>query len=303
MNEVAPISLTPRVPRTLLILACCTQSWVAAAAAQRIDLTAVPFSIRSAGLAGASVSVMGDAGSVFSNPTGLAIIRNAALEGRYGRLAPGVEDVGAAAAITLGQFNFGFGAQVLEEDPTPASPRLTSRVWALSAVYRFGMFAVGATGKYVSVPDSAGREVASTVADFGGTLAFFDIMALSLSVQNTLPSVRDRGGVELPVRTRLGFTFNFVDPQSTGRLMGTVEVVWSDSEARRTIVGAEAGLVFHGVGLVGRIGYGAQSLSAPGAKTSYGASLVLWQVELDYAFQADGGFGDDIHRLGLRWAL
>ncbi len=246
---------------------------------------------------------MGDAGSVFTNPTGLAIVRHAALEARYGRLAPGVEDVGAAAGVRLGQFNFGFGATVLEEDPRAGQPRLTSRLWAASLVYRFGMFALGATGKYVSVPDSAGREVASTMADFGGTLAFFDIMALSLVVQNVLPSVRDGGGVELPVRTRLGFTFNFVDPQSTGRLMGTVEVVWSDREARRTILAGEAGLVFHGVGLVGRIGYGAQSSWARGAKTSYGASLVLWQVNLDYAFQADAAFGEDVHRLGLRWAL
>jgi len=109
------------------------------------------------------------------------------------------------------------------------------------------------------------------------------------------------GGMHLPRRTRAGFTMNYVDPQGTYRLLTTVEGQWPDTGSAFIVVGLEAGVVTHGVGLVGRTGYVGHSVATTASPFTFGGTVELGRLHLDYAYRGFDAPAGDTHRLGLRW--
>src|SRR2546427_12398 len=135
--------------------------------------------------------------------------------------------------------------------------------------------------------------------DAGLAIAVFAIMALGVSVQNIGGDLG--GGAPLPRRTRAGFTMNYVDPQGTYRLLTTVEGQWPDTGSAFVVVGLEAGVVTHGVGLVGRTGYVGHSVATTASPFTFGGTVELGRLHLDYAYRGFDAPAGDTHRLGLRW--
>jgi hypothetical protein len=125
-------------------------------------------------------------------------------------------------------------------------------------------------------------------------------MALAVSVQSIGNQQLSGLGVQLPTTTHFGYMLNFVDPQGTGRLLGTIEWVWADGEDTRFLLGVEGGVVLKGAGLVARFGYGPPPLGSSAGRWTFGAGVVLGRLGLDYAYQAKNVFGKDIHAFGLR---
>lgn len=261
----------------------------------------LPISVRSAGLGGAGAALSGDASATFLNPAGLATIRNIAIEGAAQRYPDGSLEGFAAGGFRLFQFNLGGGIHYLRFSDT--SSVRDNLEWTASAVYRFGLIALGGTLKYVSLEDSARQTRRSATTDLGLGIHVFDIMTLGFTVQN-IGSWRVTGGpLQLPVSKHAAFAFNLVDPQETARLLATAEVVWTDRADRRTVIGMEAGAVLGKVGVVGRIGYGAAPQGAGQKEASFGGGLVLSRFDIDYAWQRRTKLGRDVHRLGLRFTL
>ena len=192
----------------------------AAAQAPPAIVTTLPPSTRSAAMADAGVALIGDAGSVFINPSGLATIKVLSLEGAYVPLSGGASLWQAAGAFRLGQFNLGGGAAYLLLPDTSAY--IDNVTWVGSADFRFGLLSIGASGRYVSAEDTSGQVNRSFTTDAGFTAAVFDIMALAVSVQNIGNQQLSGLGVNLPTTTHLGYMLNLVDPQGTGRLLGTI---------------------------------------------------------------------------------
>ena len=261
-------------------------------------VTVLPPSTRSAALAGAGVALVGDAGSVFINPSGLATIKVLSLEGAFAPFPEGGALWQAAGAFRIKQFNFGGGAAYLQLPDTSAYA--DNVTWVGSADYRFGLIAIGASGRYVSVTDTSGQVNRAFTTDAGFTMAFFDIMALAVSVQSIGNQQLSGLGVSLPTMTHLGYTLNFVDPQGTARLLTTIEWVWTEDQDTRFLVGVEGGVVLSGVGVVGRVGYGPPALGPSGARWTVGGGVVLGRLGLDYAYQASNIFGKSLHAFGLR---
>ncbi|MEP6571212.1 MAG: hypothetical protein ABJD11_00900 [Gemmatimonadota bacterium] len=275
---------------------------ISAQQSARIPLVlSLPGSVRFAGLAGAGTAIPGDAASIFRNPAGLATIKHIAAEIAFQRYPDGTLETMGAAAFRLLQFDLGGGYQYLRM--AHGSDVRDNLMWVGTAVYRSGMLAAGVSQKYVSLEDSSGKVSRAIGTDAGVTLAVFDIMALGVSIQNI--DHRRVGGapLDLPPSVHAGFTFNFIDPQSDARLQGTVETVWTRGESRRTIVGVETGIVLHGIGVVGRLGYGGQPAGSGQERTAFGAGLVFGRLGADYAFQRRTGLGGFVHRIGARWTL
>lgn len=264
-------------------------------------IVSFPATVRGAGLAGAGVALTGYAGSVFGNPSGLAPIRALSLEATLARLPDRSTYTMGSGAVRVGQFNVGGGYQYLRLPR--ASPIYDNLVWAGSGVYRRGGLSIGTTGKYVSVEDSAGTIYRSFAAGMGTTVALFDIAALALSVQNLGHGAISGGGLDLPRSWHLGFSFNLLDTFSNGRLLATIETAWTQDERRRTLLGLEAGAVFYGLGVVGRIGHGGQPGDVSGtlSRTTYGGSLVAGRARFDYAFLPRSPLGQSTHLFGGRW--
>jgi len=237
---------------------------------------------------------VGDAGSVFINPSGLATIKVLSLEGAYSPMDQGAELWQGAGAFRVGQFNLGAGAAYLQmPDSSAYADNIT---WVGAADYRFGMLSIGAAGRYVSVTDRGGTVNRSFTTDAGVTLAVFDIMALAVSVQSIGNEQLSGAGVDLPTATHLGYTLNFVDPQGSTRLLATIEWVWTEGASNRFLVGVEGG----GVLIVGRVGYGPAPLAPDTQRWTVGGGLVLGRLGLDYAYQAQNMFGSGVHAFGLR---
>src|SRR5712691_1722701 len=131
-----------------------------AAQSEGSALAALPGSTRSAGLGGAGVALVGDAGAVFANPAGLAPIRHLALEGSYEPYLAGTSVTTAAFGMRLGHFTSGVGAQALDygsepvivPDPASGGRRCIATGATFTAadllgvaaiVYRHGLIAVG----------------------------------------------------------------------------------------------------------------------------------------------------------------
>jgi hypothetical protein len=258
----------------------------------------LPPSTRSAAMAGVGVALVGDAGSVFINPSGLATIKVLSLEGAFSPMPAGANLWQGAGAFRVGQFNFGAGAAyLLLPDTSTYADNVT---WVGSADYRYGLLSLGLSGRYVSVTDTSGQVNRAFTTDAGFTIAVFDIMALAVSVQSVGNKEISGLGVELPTATHFGYLLNFVDPQGTGRLLGTIEWVWTEGQSTRFLVGVEGGAVLHGVGVVLRTGYGPPPLGSGGGRWTVGGGIVLGRLGLDYSYQEKNLFGDAVHSFGLR---
>ncbi len=278
-----------------------------------------PGSVRAAGLGGAGVALMGDAGSVFSNPAGLAIIPHISLEAGYYGAPFDAYQVTGALGVRLGQFDVGFGLKhydfgsEAEVVPDPATGGVTGMPTGAtigarellatgSLLYRFGMLAVGGTVKVVDqhVADLSDRGVSG---DFGVAIAIFDIAALGFAVQNVGGDWRSASALVLPHRSRLGFTMNYVDPQETYRLLSTIEMQWREGRGNRLVLGIEGGIVAAGVGVLVRGAYASgREEAAPSAFTA-GGSLTLGGLTLDYAYQPVDLLGGGSQRVGVRLVL
>ena len=271
----------------------------------------VPATVRTAGFNGAGVALVGDAGSIFINPAGMATIRRMAVEGSYRPIEQGTYLATGALAWRIGQFDVGFGGRYFDLGQTSGSFAPTSAsasepayeaLGVGSLIYRFGMIAIGGSGKYYSrrVGDTDDKAVSM---DAGIALAFFDIAALAFSMQNVGGNWIDSTGVGLARVSRLGFTMNYVDPLETVRLLSTFEVQWVEGQQARAIFGAEAGIVISSVGILARAGYAGRTASYSDAKLTVGATLTLGRFLLDYGYVPDDLNGKDAHMLGLRLTL
>jgi len=297
-----PLGLRRRAAATggaLLALA----SWALPVAGQQPGVpwvTLLPPTVRSAGLAGASTALVGDAGTVFVNAAGLAIVRRAGFEGMAGRIPDPAAATSLAGAVRVGQFHLAAGYQHLSL--AQGSPQEENKLLIGSVVYRFGLFAFAGAVKRVTVRDSSAVTSSATTGDASVIIAIFDIFALSLSVQN-IGQPELTPGMVLPATTRFGSSLNLVDPQGTTRLLGTIEVVWTEGFDSRTIIAGEAGLVFNGIGVEARLGYGGRGPLTGQSNWSVGGTVVLGPVDIDYAYQEESVFGGGAHRLGIRLTL
>jgi len=267
--------------------------------AQSLSLATLPGSTRSAGLGGAGAALGGGAGEVFENPAGIATIRRLALEGSYERYFAGTTFASAAAAVRVGRFDWGVGAQAIDY---PAAPgyQPTDVLGLTALVFRYGLVAVGTSVKYAR-ETVGGAAVDAWAGDAGVAVAVFDIMALGASVQNLGGDFG--GGAHLPHRTRVGFTMNYVDPQGTLRFLTTVEGQWGGDTGHggRLVAGVEAGVVAGGVGLVGRVAATEGGSAGTGSPVAVGAGLELGRLHLDYAYHAFDPPAGGRHRFGARW--
>jgi hypothetical protein len=260
-----------------------------------------PSSVQAAGLAGAGVGLPGYAGAIFVNPAGIAPIRVLSLEAGFSRQPDHSTYAMAAAATRFRSVSLGVGYRYLRFSADSATFDNLSGV--AGVVARRGGLALGVSGKYVSVEQRNGPITRSVTADLALQVAFFDIAAVAVSAQNLGQVSLSGGGLELPGSFHLGASLNLLDTYSNGRLLATVETVWSSGEHGRTMIGLEAGGVLSGIGIVVRAGTGAQPGLAGGrlSRTTFGGSLVLGRARADYAFQHRSALGRNVHLFGVRW--
>jgi len=257
-----------------------------------------PSGSRVGGLNGAGVALVGDAGAVFLNPAGLATIRHVAIEGSYRAVPLGASLTSAALGWRLGQFDVGFGGRMLREGQV-SGRRPWDGLAVGSLVYRWGMVAVGTSGKYLRRERDGGRTYAVS-GDVGLAVAVFDILAFAFAVQNIGGNWQDTSSLMLPKVTRLGFTMNYTDPQGALRLLSTVEMQWRQGLAARGILGLEAGVVVGAVGVLARAGYAGREDYIASGKFTVGATVSLGWLDLDYAYRPDDIGGEIAHVFGLR---
>lgn len=298
---------------------------VAPAAAAQVNGTSaaaileLPGTTRQAAFEGAYAAVVGDAGSVFVNPAGLAPIHRVSFGVSYERNPLGTSLSSAAVALRIGHFDVGFGAMYLdlggdsEIVPDPAfggsqglaTGQTISAYDALAVgalAYRFGMFSVGGSAKYVQQSLGGGSTTTSGfTGDIGAAIAVFDIMAIGYSLQNAVGSISGGGGPEpLPLTKRFGVTLNIVDPQATERLMITSELIKPPGSDSYWAFGFEGGVVSSGVGFLGRAGIAAGRAPGDQRPFSVGAEIRLRTLRLEYAWQGFDALGAGAHRVGLR---
>jgi hypothetical protein len=258
-------------------------------------LAALPGSARAAGMGGAGAAIVGDAGAVFTNPAALATIHRLAVEASYEAYPSGSTLSTGALALRAGRFTWGAGAAALGHSFTSADLLGVS-----SLVFRTGVAAIGTSVKYVR-ETVAGTRVDAWAGDVGFAIPVFDLAALGASVQNIGGDLG--GGSHLPRRTRAGFTLNYVDPQGSYRFLTTVEGEWPSQRTGGSpflVLGVEGGVVTPGLGLVARVGYVGHSVTTGASPFTWGGTLQLGRLYLDYAYRADDTLGAR-QRIGLRW--
>ena len=256
---------------------------------------------------------MGNAGAVFFNPAALATIRHVALEGALQSGPFAGELSTAAVAWRIQQFDIGFGLHYFDFDNSPGpgggfltpagTPVEATELLAVgSLVYRFGLIALGGSGKWVSRNVEGVRE-RGVSADLGMAIAVFDIMAIGFAVQNIGGNWSNTSSLRMPRLTRFGFTMNYVDPQGTFRLLSTIEWQWKAGRKQRFVIGGEGGIVIGGVGVVGRLGYGTRPEPTARAPVTYGATLELGAIDVDFAYDPNDLLNDPSRRIGVRIAI
>lgn len=256
-------------------------------------------SVRSAGMAGLAVPLTGDAAVIFDNPAAIGPIRRLAIEASYARLPDDRWYTTGAAALRLGRVSAGGGYRYL--DYTDQGPVRGNLQWVGAVAGKIAPVYLGASAKYVSVEDSSGTIFRTLTEDASLTLAFFDIASMALVFENIGRTPLSGDRLDLPPATRFGFSLNFIDTYSNGRLLGTFETTWPQDGSRRTVIGLEGGVVIRGIGLVARIGHGAQPAGSGAGKTAYGGSVVLSRARLDYAYQPQTAIGRSVHLVGIHW--
>lgn len=259
----------------------------------------LPASVRHAGMAGAGAALIGDAGSVFTNPAGLAPIKYLSIEGVFSTYPDGTRQGSGSAGLRIRQLHLGGGGSYLVFNDS-ATVR-SNLMWVGTLGYRFGLFSIGASGKYVASEDSSGQVDRAVTQDLGLAIALFDLSAIGFSIQNIGNHQVSGSTIVLPTVYRLGFMLNFTDPQTTARLLGTIEAIWTEDEERRTLFGVEAGVVVAGIGLMARIGHGGQPPASGQSEWAYGGGVLLGRLRFDYAYQQRRGLGGEVHRVGVRW--
>jgi hypothetical protein len=280
-------------PRRLAVTLLCNVVVMSRLMSQGASILAVvPGSARAAGMGGAGAAIVGDAGAVFANPAGLATVHHLAVEASYESYPSGSSLSTGALALRVGRFTWGAGAAALGRSYTSAD-----LFGASALVFRTSVVALGTTVKYARETLGATR-VDAWAGDAGLEIAVFDLMALGLSVQNIGGDLG--AGLRLPRRTRAGFTLNYIDPQGTYRLLTTLEGQWPSSGSAVLVLGVEGGAVKRGVGVLGRVGYVGHSVTTSASPFSFGGSVELGRMHLDYAYRADDALGAR-HRLGVRW--
>jgi hypothetical protein len=324
--------VTPRAVVLLALAATAGGGAVSEVRAQGAGGTAgvvlvLPATTRVLGLGGAYAGVVGDEGSIFVNPAGLAAIRKVALGMSYQRYLLDSYLVSGDAVVRVGRFDLGVGVNVLNygqdtvyrpdpafggdrgvADPGGAMVGAYSAEAVGSLAYRFGMFSLGASAKYVkdhlSIPDTTLYDASGFGFDVGGALAFFDIAAFGVVVQNIGADLKTdtRTPAPLPRTVRAGFSLNIVDPQRTGRLMVVGDWVSPRGSRNYWILGLEGGLVSDGVGLLGRAGIATGRAPTDQRSLVFGGSLVFHTLQLDYGYQGFSTLGGGTSRVGVRWA-
>lgn len=278
-----------------------------------------PATVRAAGLGGAGAALMGDAGAVFTNPAGLALIHSLAIEAGYHGAPFDAYQASGALGIRIGQLDFGLGLQhfdyggepELVPDPAtggvtglPTGATVAARELLVSGslIYRLGLLAFGGTVKTVDqrVADLRARGVSG---DLGIAIAFFDLAAFGFSVQNVGGNWERGSAMELPRLTRLGFTMNYVDPQETFRLLSTIELQWPHAASTRLVLGVEGGIVVQGVGVLARGAYGSRPGDAALSRFTGGLSITMGTLTVDYAYTPTVLLGGGEQRVGLRLTL
>lgn len=285
-------------------------------------LLEVPATARALALGGAYAAVVGDEGSVFVNPAGLAPIHRLAAGMSQERGFFGSTLSTGAAAVRMGRLDLGLGFAYLDlggdsvvvPDPAFGGDRgmttgaLISAYHALAVgaiAYRRGLLSVGASVKYLREhvgTGGAGDWTAHGVgADLGIAAALFDIAALGVVVQNIGGDVRssDGGRTPLPRTVRVGFTLNFIDPQGTSRLMATTDWVAPPGGDSYWAIGVEGGAVARGVGVALRAGLAAGRAASDRRGLTYGGGLIFHGLHVDYAVQGHDVTGMPSHRIGL----
>jgi hypothetical protein len=284
----------------------------------------IPATARALGLGNAYVAVVGDEGSVFVNPAGMAPVRRIVIGGSFEEDFLGARYTSAAGVMRVGRFDVGLGAALLQfggdsvvvpaapgsdfGTPTGATIEAFSFLGVGALAYRRGMISLGASGKFLrqSISDGGGEPVSSNgvTGDAGFAIAVFDIMALGMVVQNVAGSMTGAGGSRrLPRTTRAGLTINFVDPQGTLRLMTTTDWISPPGGDSHWVVALEGGAIHGGVGVVGRAGVAMGRARTDRQPISFGAGLVFPALRLDWGYQGWGATGESSHRFGLRWIL
>lgn len=269
------------------------------AAPPRPALPDLPASVRSAGLAGIAVASPGDAAVVFDNPSAIGPLRRLAIEASYARLPDERWYTTGAAALRVGRFAAGGGYRYLDY-PEGGAARGNLQ-WVAAVASRAGPAHLGVAASYLSVEDSTGAIHRTLTQHAGATLAFFDIAAAALVFQHLGRTALSGPRLDLPASTHLGFSLNLIDTYSNGRLLATLETIWTADARRRTIVGLEGGVVIRNIGLVARIGHGGQPAGSGAGKTAYGGSIVLSKARLDYAYQPRTSIGQSVHLVGVHW--
>ncbi len=289
-------------------------------------LLAIPATARALALGGAAVAVVGDEGSIFANPAGLAGIRHGALGMSYEKYLLDSYLVSGGAALRTGRFDLGVGVHVLSfgqdtvyrpdpafggqrgiADPGGAMASAYNAVAVGAAAWRLGMFSLGGSVKYLkehlAIPDTTLYDASGLAYDVGGALAFFDIAAFGVVVQNLGPDLKTttRTSAPLPRTVRAGFSLNIVDPQGTPRLLVVGDWVSPRGSPSYWIFGVEGGVVGGGVGLLGRAGIATGRAPSDRKSLALGGGLVYHNLRLDYAYQGFSTLGGATHRFGLRW--
>lgn len=268
-------------------------------AQQRPSINALPqapVSPRFSGLGGAAVAMIGHAGSVFTNPAGIAPVRNMSLEGAYARLTDSSSYFMGAAAVRLGPASLGGGVRYLRFDAGRAVHDNLESV--ASVITRVKGVALGLSANYFAVEDSAGAVTRTLTSDVAVTVYVFDIAALAYTAQNIGRAGFGGAVLPLPSTMSLGFSLNLIDTYSNGRLLATVERQWIEGDGR-TLFGIEGGAVFYGVGVMARVGMGGRVDDSPFTRLGWGGTLVLGRAALDYAYLERRAEGP-LHLLGLR---
>src|SRR2546422_3897303 len=129
-GSVAPRYVSPRRLSLTIFLDVFLVSSLAAQSA----LNALAGSTRSAGLGGAGVALVGDAGALFANPAAIATVRRLAFEGSYEQYLGGTTFGAGAMALRVGRFDWGVGAQALGD----ASLSAADLLGVSSLVFRTG---------------------------------------------------------------------------------------------------------------------------------------------------------------------
>jgi hypothetical protein len=260
-------------------------------------VVALPATAWATGFGNAGIALPGFAGSVYSNPAGLTSIRSVGFEAAWSRLSSDATYTLASIGARKQRWFVGLAGQRVT-GPNESKPVGSS--YAGSLGFSKGMTAAGVTLRRVANTVPGQPQRSAVAADVGTILAVFDIAALGVVVENAIVDQHQDPGLKMPRVWRAGFSMNFLDTYSNGRLMGTIETAWAEGRRRATTIGVEGAMVVKGVGVLGRVGRTGAVGSVP-PQTSYGASVLIGRARIDYGYLETGPFGGRLREIGIRW--